>query len=231
MQCRIKYEGFDNELDNADVILIGEVNNITEYPKYDELSVKINKVEKGIIKEDIQIRNYLYDYSYTYNNKEYSGQTNTKYQTGEKYLFILQHIENVYEDKYVILSDIYIPISTNEKSSILSNPIDDITDPIEYVESYNYKNIIGLGKELSVDYIKSKDTNTIIQESPYIAEIIPKMLYETTETVDVYLCDVVESLKGTINSTEENQIIVPFFKNTVKEHQFTCGRWKSGIRC
>ena len=37
MQCRIKYEGFDNELDNADVILIGEVNNITEYPKYDEL--------------------------------------------------------------------------------------------------------------------------------------------------------------------------------------------------
>lgn len=39
----------------------------------------------------------------------------------------------------------------------------------------------------------------------------------STDVVDVYICSVIESIKGNITTMPANQIIIPFFKNTVKE--------------
>lgn len=214
-QMSAEYDGFDNALEEADLIVVGEIKDIVENREYDEFNIDICKVEKGDIQKKLHIRNYLYNYSYTYNGTKHTGQTNCNYKEGEKYLFVLQHIDNVYEDRYVILCDIYIPISEYKLSTAMAEPIDNIENPVEYVEDYTFENETGKGDELSIEYIKSSQLDTIVDKSAYIAVVSPKELYRQTDVVDVYLCDVVEVLKGKINVMEQSQIIIPFFKDTV----------------
>lgn len=215
MQKSMEYKGFDSILEDSDVILSGKIKGITEHDDYDEYNVAISKTEKGDVQGDIQIRNYLSSYSYTYNGKEYAGKTNLGYQEGEEYLFILQHIWNVYEDRYIIMADAYLPISTEEERAVLSRAVDGVLDPVSYAEEYPYKNKEGKGAELSVDYFESNDLDVIVEKSPYIVEIKVNELFQTTDIVDIYTCDVVESIKGDINVMEKKQIIIPFFKDTV----------------
>lgn len=215
-QACVAYSGFDDILETSDIILTGTIKNIIKFNEYDEYNVNITNVKKGDVKGNIKIRNYLFNYSYSYNNTEYSGRTNTNYKEGETYVFVLQHIENVYEDKYIILSDVYIPIADIQTSAVLSKKIDNIDNPVNYIKTYNFKNDGGKGESLSVEYIKNDDLKTIVKESGYIVEVSLNELYRSTDTVDVYLCDVDECIKGNINMSEKNQIIIPFFKNTVK---------------
>ena len=144
-----------------------------------------------------------------------SFREHTNYKEGEKYLFVLQHIENVYEDKYVILSDTFIPVSENKTSTVMSEPLDNIENPVKYIKDYDFTNKNGLSNELSIKYTKSNQLNVIVEESGYIALVRPKELYRQTDIVDVYLCDVIEVLKGKLHTMEQNQIIIPFFKDTV----------------
>lgn len=110
---------------------------------------------------------------------------------------------------------IYIPLDAVEDSTLMSQSIQDIADPIAYINDYEY-NQKGEGELLSIDYIESNNMAEIVDFSPYIVEIEVLELYRTTEVTDVYLCRVIDAIKGSINTTEENTIIIPFFKNTVE---------------
>lgn len=212
------YEGFDSILENADVIVTGTVNNIVihdEYDQYDEYFVSILDTKKGDDMEQIAIRNYLSEYTYMDDEKGETGKTNLNYEIGKSYIFILQHIRNVYEDMYIIMSDAYIPLENVQKSTVLSKELRDIEDCEAYIDQYHFKNIQGKGIQLSIDYIESSQEKEIVAHSKYIAKVEVNELYRSTEVVDVYACSVVDILKGKINAAE-NQIIIPFFKDTVE---------------
>lgn len=132
--------------------------------------VIVNDTKKGNAMEQIAVRNYLYEYTYVNGETEMSGKTNTNYEAGDEYIFILQHIQNVYEDMYIILSD----------------------------------------------YIESDQVNVIVMESTYIAKVEIQELYRSTEVVDVYACNITELIKGDMTTTIDNQILIPFFKDTVE---------------
>lgn len=217
LQKSVSYSGFDEVIDSADVIISGEVKEIVETSLYEEYTVKILGVQKGDVGNEIKIRNYLSDYCFSYNGTEYSGSTNTNYEIGEDYLFILQHIKNVYEEQYIILSDVYIPINYVENSTILSFDLREFTDvvkPLEYITEYPFKE--KTNNSLSLEYIESDNIVDIINESKYIVRIEVLDLYRVTDVAEVYLCEVIEEYKGDIKNTEVNNIIVPFFKNTVE---------------
>jgi len=209
------YMDFDTVLDKADVVLIGQVDKVTEFPQYDEYDVNIIDIKKGNVSKNLKIRNYLYDYSYNYNGNELSGRTSTNYSKGEQYIFALQHIWNVYEDKYVILADTYIPLNSVRDSTILSEKISEDINPVSYIENYTYKSS-GSGDKLSIDYIQSNDVRDIIEYSDYIAEVKVVELYRETEVSDVYSCKINNTIKGSINTTEDGTVLIPFFKNSVK---------------
>lgn len=75
-QQSVEYNGFDNILENADLILVGEIKNIMKGNEYDEFNIDVCEIEKGYVQENICIRNYLYSYSYAFNGVEHTGQTN-----------------------------------------------------------------------------------------------------------------------------------------------------------
>lgn len=209
------FEGFDNILEDADVIATGTVNNIVIHDEYDEYFVTILNTKKGDDMEQITVRNYLCEYTYMDDNKGRIGKSNLNYEIGKSYIFILQHIRNVYEDMYIIMSDAYIPLENVQKSTVLSKELRDIEDCEAYIDQYHFKNIQGKGIQLSIDYIESSQEKEIVAHSKYIAKVEVNELYRSTEVVDVYACSVVDILKGKINAAE-NQIIIPFFKDTVE---------------
>ena len=205
---------FDDVLEAADVVLVGKVDKVTKFPQYDEYDVDVVDIKKGEVNKNLKIRNYLCDYSYNYNGIELFGRTSTDYSEGEKYIFTLQHIRNVYEDKYVILADTYIPLSSVNDSSILSKKISDEKDPVSYIENYIYKSS-GSGEKLSIDYIESNNVEEIVKYSDYIAEVTVLEHCRETEVSDVYFCKIDKVIKGSINTAEDDTILIPFFKNSV----------------
>lgn len=213
----MEYSTIDDLLDDADVVLRGKINHIAQCNEYDEFDVSIVDKFKGDVGSKLNIRNYYYEYTYTYDEKEMVGKTNTSYKEGEEYIFVLQHINNVYEDKYVILSDSFIPVDSNLQSTVLSSKIENISNVVEYVKKHIYKSDAGKGNELGITYTKSKKLDVIANSSKYIVEVKIGQILRSTDVVDVYKCDVLENLKGKVNSTKEHQIIIPFFKGDVQE--------------
>ena len=214
-QASMIYNGFNETLETSDVVIVGQVEEIKEYPQYDEYTVQVIDVNKGDVGKSIIIRNYLYDYSYECNGEEYTGKTKTGYSEGEQYVFVLQHIWNVYEEKYVILSDTYIPLENIKNSTVLSQNISNGLNPLEYIANYSFKSS-GKGSELSIDYIESDDIKEIIDYSDYVSEVEVLELYLENDVSDVYLCRVKNNLKGSINTSDDGTVIIPFFKNSVE---------------
>lgn len=212
-QAIMLYEGVDSVLEDADIIVKGTIESINAHSDYDEYVVAVSETLKGDIVDQVQIRNYLYEYSYSYGETEAAGRTNTDYEVGKNYIFVLQHIRNVYEDIYMILSDVHIPLNDAQECTVLA---EELEDGEAYIDQYKFQNEQGRGSELSLDYIESSDPEVIFTESKYIAKVEIQELYRSTETVDVYSCTVVEFLKGDMQTLEDNQIIIPFFKDTVQ---------------
>lgn len=213
-QCEMESQYIDDTLDSADVILRGTIQNITEKQEYDEYVVKPTSVIKGENAKAITIQNNLYQYSYQRDEKSYTGTTHTEYKKGEEYLFVLQHIYNVYGDRYVIMADAFIPLNDKKEISIVSEYDNNIKDVAAYIENYTYKKKGGAGDKLSIDYTKSDKLSDITASSEYIAIVTPDEKYQSTEMVDLYLCTVKSKMKGEIAF---DQILIPFFPDTVKE--------------
>lgn len=214
-QAQRIYIDFDSLLEIADEIVTATVDNIVQHSDYDEYIVTITSSKKSNLAGQLSIRNYLCEYTFTHQETTYTGRTNTSYVVGKSYTFILQHVSNVYEDVYMILSDAYIPTDDIQSTSIMSVNLEEITDYQTYIDQYQFVASDGLGRELSIDYIESNDFDVIIKLTPVIAIIQVQEYHRSTEIVDVYSCQVVDTLKGSINTSENNRIIIPFFKDTV----------------
>lgn len=214
-QASMKYSDLNSILESADLIVTGVVTDVEHHETYSKYIVNVNKKNKGDCTSEIFVYNYFYDYTYAVDNTIKAGRTHTEYVTGEEYIFILQHIRNVYEDKYVILSDSYFPTSSPQNFSYLAEELTENIDYVQYIEQYTCDISDGLGDELSIEYIESPEELDILAQSEYIAIIEVNTLYHSTEVIDVYSCTIKETLKGDLTTTSENAIIVPFFKNTV----------------
>ena len=59
----------------------------------------------------------------------------------------------------------------------------------------------------SISYINSTELDKIANVSEYIVEIQVKECIRTIDVVEVYQCDVLEEIKGNVNSTEKQQIL------------------------
>lgn len=84
----------------------------------------------------------------------------------------------------------------------------------EYIKRHNFRRAEGSGEKVSIEYIESNNISDIMQESKYIAQVkIGELLY-SSDINDVYSCCITREIKGELTS-ENNQIIIPFFKNTI----------------
>lgn len=198
----------DSLLENADVIAYAEVIDIKQYTQYDEYTVSVNKTKKGNVSQVMTIKNYLYDFNGVH--------TVTDYEKGNEYIFILQHIRNVYEDNYVIMNNAYIPLDDNKQCQIICEDICE-TDVVNYIEKYKLISNVGNGNEYSIEYIEDDSYSSVWTETPYIAKVRLIDMCRSTENVDVYVCTLIKNIKGVINTDDNNQILIPFFKNTVGE--------------
>ncbi len=214
----LTYNGIDSVLDSADLIVEAMICDITENGQYSEYHVKVENILKGdYTGEYLDVRNYYFNYAYEYEGNYYNGRTHTNYAVDEKYLFVLQHIDSLYDERYIIVSDAYVPVTETTESSILSNPIDEGVSAVQYIEEYSSVATVGDGEKLSIPYIKSEDTEEIILNSQYIIEIEIEELNTTSNTSELYLCNVLDVLKGDINTTQDDKIYVVFFRGTVVE--------------
>lgn len=214
-QAEIEYKEFEDVLDDADVICEAEVLEIDENTNFARYLIEINSVYKGeCIPEKIWITNYYYNYGYEHDGVIYAGVTNTGYIEGETYVFVLQHIENVYEEKYLILANTYIPIDS-ETASYFCEEIEAKDSALDLIVSGNFDER-GAGDELSIPYIQSNDRQEILSHSQYIVSVSLLGVVRETEVAEVYECYVNDVIKGNINTTEDNLILIPFFKNTVE---------------
>ena len=69
----------------------------------------------------------------------------------------------------------------------------------------------------AINQIESIDEKLIIDESDVIIKVKIGDLYSSTDLVDVFACGVLQTIKGEVNTTSENEILVPFFKDTVMQ--------------
>lgn len=210
-QALMTYDGVDQVLNNADVVLTGKVVEIEYCDTYDKYAIEVEHTYKGEELDSVVAFNYLYSYSYELQGIEKCGVTHTDYQVGENYLFVLQHISNVYSDKYVILSDVFVHTSDVATASILCETWE---DPMAYVNDFKYDDC-GKGDELSIDYIQTDNDEEIIAGSPCIVVVSLENLQFSGENVDVFTCKVLRTIKGNVNATPDNQIVIPFFIDTM----------------
>ena len=98
---------------------------------------------------------------------------------------------------------------------MLSKSIEGKKDPYNYLTNYKYIEGSGKEKSLSIPFINSDNDKEIIKNSQFISEIEIVDLCSSSEITDVYLCDVTKEISGKNNMTEDNQIMVVFFKDTV----------------
>lgn len=159
----------------------------------------------------------MYEYTCVDDKEQFIGKTNTDYEVGDSYIFILQHVKNVYEEFYMIVSDAHIPMDEASNSTVLSMRPEGIDNCAEYVDTYEFKSLKGKGHELSIDYINSEKMEDIVSDSKYVVVVEPQELYRTTEVVDVYSCSVKEVMKGDLTTDEKGEIIIPFFKSSVEK--------------
>ena len=216
----VRSDGVDDVLEAADLIVEATIRDIASEKQYVTYDTEVNKVLKGEYDDEyLKISSRLSFYSFEYQNETYSGVTNTEYQEGKKYIFVLQHIDNIYDEKYLLLSDMYIPVSEVEKATILSMPLKVDTNIVSYIEDFTRINVNSKGKDLCIPYTDAMDLEEIVPYSEYIIEIEVKEKILTNENRDVYTCKVKNWIKGNGNMTEENEIYVVFFQNTVTTNQ------------
>lgn len=208
----VKYNGFDSVIDNADIIFNGVVSKIEKHNEYDEYEVYVNETLKGECEKITYVRNYHINYSDISGNV--SGITHLAYEVGSSYVFMLQHIRNVYQDYYAILQDTYIPMYEESEWSVYSQKIacNDITD---YIKTHKNNQSVD---NLSIKFTDSDSKEVIMEEADCIVELIPIEKLRTTDIVEVYICEVSQVVKGNNKVYKDTQIIVPFFKNTIDKN-------------
>lgn len=205
----------DEVLDCADVIVSGKVKKITKKDLYYEYVVEVQDVKKGEAPTELIVRNYTYNYSCSSETETYEAKSNTAYEEGKKYIFVLQHMDTVYEEAYMIIADTYMPIEDEKSSTLLARSIENVTDVEMYIDEYDFD--VVNDKRRGTPYIKSESMDEIILESMYVTEVTPVEMYHSTDIVDVYLCNVNHVYKGNLTTTEDDQILISFFKDSVKK--------------
>ncbi len=211
------YIPFDSLLDSADTILEGTVTEITQLKDHDEYKVQVTNCYKGEELTELTVKNYLFNYSFEYDGALKDGSTHIDYETGKSYVFVLQHIDNVYENSYLIESDIFLPVDDEDESiSYMSLDID-IDDSIaDYMDTYDFSD--SQSENETMNYvIDSEDMNDIVLGSKYIVKVKLDYLMRQTDIIDLYMCKVESILKGDDICMDDNTIYIPFACNTVTE--------------
>ena len=179
--------GVDELLDASDKVVEAIVQKKLRYKEYDLLTISVVRNLKGNYEKTIEIRNY---------------EINDEYLVGEKYLFLIQLIDNVYETKNIIMNDTFYPMTTDDKS---------INDIIKYAEDYSYP-IMGNGASLSVPYYKDVDDLFIVKNSQYLVQVQILDSVYTNDSSVIYYAHVKEDYNSNINTDEDGCILVPLFK-------------------
>lgn len=205
---------FENMLSLSDVIITGTVIDINKFEKYDEYSVKIEKIYKGQYEDCIiPVRNY--HESYSTNDMERFGSTHLHYDVDSRYLFILQHISNIFDDRYLIMGDTYIPLDNKGEALFLSTQLKEEQFCEEAIKKSVLENPVGSGEKLSVPYFKDTDVFEIAEKSDVIIKAKIREVISKSDTAEIYACTIVECYKGNLN-TENDIIYVAFFPDTVE---------------
>lgn len=215
----MKYLEFDEALELSNLIVSGTVRQIDCHAEYDAYQIEISNCIKGEVTGTIEVRNYLTEYVYEYQDEYRTGSTNTNYEVGNEYLFVLEYIDSVYDSEYIIMSDIYIPFSDDAESTIMSSKIDigdENMSVTAYVEQFKYDSYEEKGA-LSIGYVDSEDLQEIVRGSKYVLEVKIEELLRETEITDIYYCKVMNAITGDPSVDEDGYIMVPFFKDTVSK--------------
>lgn len=210
----VQYRSLNHILEDANIILQGKIVDVKEETGYAEYIVDVNKFYKGAGEKLLKLKNYIYEYeACDKKGNTFAGATRKQYKKGKEYIFILQEIDNVYEREYFIMDDTYLPVNDPANCTIYSKKINVSSSLEKYINQYRYLN--KSGEDLNIEYTKSKQCKDIIDTAKYIVKLRVKNKQMETDDTFVSECQILESLKGDINSIN-NKIFVTFFKNTVK---------------
>lgn len=213
----ISYSGEQSIIDSADVIAVCRIDSIEEHfeeaTPYYEYKVSTKNILKGnSIRE---VKNYIYNYEYSFNDRVKTGQTHYDYKVGQDYLFVLQHVSNVFYDEYSIICDAFLPLTEPESCSILKEKCN-VSNILNLVKNSVKMKSEGDGSQYSISYVKSNDKNKIIADSQYIALVQIGDIDAATSVNEIFSCRVINETKGNMTKMGDGSILVAFFPGTVK---------------
>ncbi len=196
-------------LEDADDVVDAVVNSVEFTNRYYRLEIEIKSTIRGNAAGKMTV---LYTDT---NIREENGVKTDKYEVGKEYVFLLQHIKDVYWDRYVMLSSVYIPCDKPELGTVRGNKPEDIDNIVTYVKTYKFETEKGVGESLSTYYIESDDIKKIVTECDAVFVLEPFYLDTKNETSDIFYCNIIESLNGA-DYRKDTQVLVPFLKDTVE---------------
>lgn len=212
VQAAVEYLTFEESLQRCTDIISARFMGCHDYETYRELIFDVLDVAKGrtsvetIYVLEQHLISHVIDTDISYISGAY------EYEKGSDYLLVLERNVSIYQehDRYVQLSDIYIPLSNVSESLIYSQKLDehmkDSTKLSSTDELISYVKEIAQHAESSVDYYgtsycESHDIKTVVEASDYIfhvkiGELIAIGRYTDTET---YHCSIQDYLYGDLS--------------------------------
>ena len=215
-QALVNFTGIDDLIKNSDLIMLARVESckyMNLQNDYYEYKVEPIKVYKGKESTDT-VREYLYSYS-SETNIEKNGFTGKKFEVDKEYIFILQHMYNVFNDEYTVLGDAVISVDDSE--ALIYNEEYDICEIEKKINYLRTEYPTGAGDSLSIPYTSADDKTEIMEFAKYIADV--KVLYydDTTDYADLYYCEVISQDKGKMTMTDDSLIYTVAAHNAILE--------------
>lgn len=232
MQAEAEYLSFENVIVQCTDIIEATYVGRTENTAFSELEFTVNQVLKGGTTEDtIFVTEQMMYIELEGQDLTYlSG--NYTYEVGQTYLLLLERNISIYydHDRYMLLGDVYIPLSETAESLMYGEMLDlhsdsgaafhSANDVLSYVETYLASMPVLYQEDFveyyGTEYVESQNPADIIACSGYVfdvevGELLVEGVYAETET---YYCTIRNILKGTLTSEElDARIYVVFFES------------------
>lgn len=223
-----EHMSFDEAIETSNCIISAEFVSYHSMDNYIEYEFQVKEVLYGDVQEsNIYLfsmigTSYVTDNNYTYNLGD------DKYKVGNDYILIMEKSDSLFYEhvRYMLVTDIFIPINKIEVSVMYEQPILDKNNKVlnssieieKYIKEIKNNNDNTLNENVTT-YIKSNDMNTIVSESDFILEIEVNNLEVEglLHNGNTYICEVIRTLKGdSLLKDTEGKILVTLLKDSVE---------------
>lgn len=217
----LEYMTFDKSVLEAYCVVLATLDNIDEGETLRLYNFTLTEVLKGDgMPTNFSVTEGYGEYYVEQLNHSYTS-IEPKYKVGNEYLLILSKLSSVYldEDEYMDVSDVLIEVGKNDEllqTSMYHLPTDLSFKNLSELKSKVQQNLKNSKKieAYGLPFSKSDNIDEIMEVTQHVYHVrIGGITIESKKSNrDTYLCEVIETIKG----TEAKEIQVTLFKETVK---------------